>query len=212
MLDPYFADLRARGLAARLPGQLSTITAIRTGMALETEALGDGPAVASSEDHLLTTRAGEIRLREFRPVTPRGMMVFVHGGGWAAGTIEDFDSLSRALAVATGCAVLLPEYRLAPEHPFPAGLEDVEDALLWAQERANMAGLPLVAIGDSAGGNLVVAAAAELGRRLKLVHLTLAYPVTNAVFDTTSYREHGTTQLFTAAAMKLFFETYAADA
>lgn len=212
MLDPYFAELRERGLAARLPGQMPSIEAIRAGMALESEALGAGPVVAHQEDHTLSTRTGKIRLRELCPEAPRGVMVFVHGGGWAAGRIEDFDSLGRALARATGCTVVLPDYRLAPEHPFPSGLDDVKDALLWAQGRADAAGLPLLGLGDSAGGNLILAAAAELGDRVHLAHITLAYPVANADFDTASYREHATGQLFTAATMKLFFETYAPEA
>lgn len=209
MLDPYFANLRDSGLALRPKDWRPELDAIRKGMALETAALGAGPQLRQVVDHTIATRSGQIALREFVPENPKAIAAFIHGGGWAAGTIEDFDSLGRALAQASQCIVMLPEYRLAPEHVYPAGLEDVQDALVWMANRAQAAGLPLVGLGDSAGANLVLAAALELGDAVDLKHISALYPVADCDFDTPSYRACGQGQLFSAVTMKLFFDTYA---
>lgn len=209
MLDPFFEELRQRGLALRPEGWRPEIAAIRLGMARETETLDLGPAMQLVRDHAVPTRGGRITVRELSPDGTRGIIVFVHGGGWATGRIEDFDSLARAIAAATQCTVLVLDYRLAPEHPHPAGLEDVMDCLLWAQDLARERQLPLLGAGDSAGANLLLAATLELGDRLHLRHISALYPVTDCDEDTGSYREHGQGLLFTAAAMRMFFEAYA---
>lgn len=209
MLDPYFANLHDRGLALRPKDWRPALDAIREGMAGETAALGAGPQLRQVVDHAIPTRSGQIALREFVPENPKAIAAFIHGGGWAAGHIEDFDSLARALAQATQCIVMLPEYRLAPEHVYPAGLEDVQDALLWIANRAQTDSLPLIGLGDSAGANLVLAAALELGDAVDLKHISALYPVADCDFDTPSYRACGQGQLFSAVTMKLFFDTYA---
>jgi acetyl esterase len=102
------------------------------------------------------------------------LLVWVHGGGWIHGDIDGYDGVARSLANRARCAVLSVDYRLAPEHPFPAGLEDVLRVLDWARSRYRA-----VAVGgDSAGGNL--AAAACLAARERQWHLAmqlLVYPV-----------------------------------
>ena len=89
---------------------------------------------------------------------PRGVIVYYHGGGWVIGGLDDFDKLGRLLAQRTGCAVLLVDYRLAPEYRFPVAVDDSWAALRWADEHraelAGRAGVPLIVAGDSAGGNL----------------------------------------------------------
>ena len=96
-------------------------------------ALGPGPEVGAVSDLKIPARGGEISARLFRPKTAdRGLIVYLHGGGWVLGTLTDFDALSRTLVARSGCALLLVDYRLAPEFHFPAGLEDVEDSVLWA--------------------------------------------------------------------------------
>lgn len=87
-------------------------------------------------------------------------VLFLHGGGWATGTLDHVDALCRRLANASGCAVVSLAYRLAPEDPFPAGLEDAYAALAWIDDRRTDLGLaagPLGVAGDSAGGNLAAA-------------------------------------------------------
>jgi alpha/beta hydrolase fold len=119
-------------------------------------ALGQGPQLPIVRDLNLRTRSGSIAARLYRPEAPAGLIVYLHGGGWMLGEIDDFDAMARTLAARSRCAVLMPDYRLAPEHPFRAGLEDAEDSIRWASHHlADLAGkpVPLVVAGDSAGGN-----------------------------------------------------------
>ena len=120
---------------------------------------------------------------------------------------------ARTLANATGCAVLVPEYRLAPENPFPAGLEDCEDTLLYAaSERARRIGLagPLIVAGDSAGGNLATICAATLRGRVDLAGQVLIYPATDASLDRASYETYGDGDVpLSRADMRWFYEHYA---
>jgi acetyl esterase len=140
------------------------------------------------------------------------VIVYLHGGGWVLGELDDFDAMARTLAVRSGSTVLLPEYRLAPEHVFPAGLDDVCDALLWAVGAGDeVAGglAPLAVAGDSAGANLATVAAALLRGRLAPVLQVLIYPVTDCDFQTSSYREFGQGLPFlTGADMRWFFDHY----
>ena len=174
-------------------------------------ALGEGPEMAQVRDIDVPTRTGSIRARLFVPQgEPTGLVVHLHGGGWVLGAIEDFDTYARALAAESGCAVLLPEYRLAPEHPFPAGLEDAEDVLLWAAKDGAGHGtdLPLVLSGDSAGANLATVAARKLGRGAAALQV-LYYPVADCDFETESYARHGEGLPLTRRDMRWFFDHYA---
>ena len=144
----------------------------------ETQRLaGEGPAVAHVED---TTAAG-VGVRIYTPEDARGTIAYLHGGGWVLGSRESVDAVCRALAVEAQARVVNIDYRLAPEHPFPAALDDAVDATRAVEAD--------VVAGDSAGGNL----AAVVARRLKdeLKFQLLIYPVTDAGIDTPSYREFG---------------------
>jgi acetyl esterase len=127
--------------------------------------------------------------RLYVPEDAVGAVLFAHGGGWIMGTLDAYDALCRALANRSGAAVLSVDYRLAPEHPFPAALEDCEAALGWLAERH----APLAVAGDSAGGNL----AAVLARRARdaggpeLRFQLLVYPVTDAACATGSMLSYG---------------------
>jgi acetyl esterase len=125
-------------------------------------------------------------------MTPRGVIVYLHGGGWVVGTLDDYATYAKSLAAATNCAVLLPDYRLAPEHPFPAGLEDTEDALRWTArgETGLPAGLPIVIAGDSAGANLATVAARRLRGEIPIRLQVLTYPVTACDFDNSRTAAH----------------------
>ena len=97
------------------------------------------------------------------------MIVYYHGGGWVLGALDEFDTLARRLAAGTGCAVVLVDYRLAPEHRYPTAVDDAWTALEWAAANLEqIAGrpVPLIVAGDSAGGYLaaVVAQRARDGR------------------------------------------------
>ena len=182
-------------------------------MAAAREAMGAGPTMAAVEDFDLPTRAGSIPARLLVPEgNVGGIVVYLHGGGWVIGTIDDFDACGRALAAASGCAVLLPDYRLAPEAPFPAPLEDCEDAMLWAAGQA--AGrfarpVPVVIAGDSAGGNLAAVLARRLRGRVPLALQALIYPVTDSDFSRGSYNAHGSGLILTGRDMEWFFGHYA---
>jgi len=181
-------------------------------IALGLEFIGVGPAVNRISEIRVPTRHGSIGARLYSPSdAPKGLIVFLHGGGWVVGTLDSYDALSRVLAKETGCSVLVPDYRLAPENPFPAGLEDCEDAIEWASENvAVLAGCKsgLVVMGDSAGGNLATAALRRLPQ-IKPCMQMLLYPVTDCDFTRESYQRHGIGRWLTSADMRWFFKHYA---
>lgn len=179
-------------------------------------ALGSGPSTVQSVEVDIPTRAGKIGGLLYRPdmgdSEPPALIVYFHGGGWVAGSPQDFDAFARQLAHSTACTVLSVDYRLAPEHPFPAGLEDAEDALAWASENigslaANDA--KIVVAGDSAGGNLAAVVSISSASKVEIVLQVLFYPVTDAAMTTHSYRQYDEGLPLTAADMKWFFSQYA---
>nr|WP_047168615.1 alpha/beta hydrolase [Sphingomonas sp. Y57] len=123
-----------------------------------------GPAVAEERAITICARSRSLEARLFCPATPtpsnRPLMLFFHGGGWIQGSIATHASLCRYLSHHGGFDLLSVDYRLAPEHPFPAAFEDALDALRWLHEHGAGAGLgssDIVIAGDSAGGNLAAA-------------------------------------------------------
>lgn len=120
--------------------------------------------------------------RLYRPVgTERGVLIWAHGGGWIHGDLDTADGVARALANRAGCAVLSVDYRLAPEHPFPAGFDDVWSAVEWARRAFDS-----VAVGgDSSGGNLAAATALKArDNNVELAAQLLVYPVLDSTEDT----------------------------
>jgi acetyl esterase len=178
-----------------------------------------GPSMARCEDILIPVRDGSsIPARLLVPTEqPRGLLVYVHGGGWVLGELSEFETIGRKLAECTEAAVLLVGYRLAPEHPFPVPLQDTWDALLWANEhKVEITGsdVPLVIAGDSAGGNLaaVVARWTRDQNGPKLAAQVLVYPVTDADFSRPSYQEPENQTLLSAPFMSWFWDRYVDDA
>jgi acetyl esterase len=117
--------------------------------------------LAQARDLTIPTRGGELRLRVVAPEERTvGAYLYFHGGGWVLGGCDEQDLRLRALSEATGLCVISVGYRLAPEHPYPAGLDDCEDAAIWLLERGlDELGLPdrLTIAGESAGANLAAA-------------------------------------------------------
>ncbi len=155
--------------------------------------------------------AGGVPARLYRPNdrTDLGLLVFFHGGGWVICDLDTHDGVCRALAAASGHAVLSIDYRLAPEHPFPAGLEDCTNATRWAHANAESLGCRTDRIavgGDSAGGNLA-AVVAQLGV-VPLVYQLLIYPVTDLTREQPSYEENATGYFLTKNAMGWFIDHY----
>ena len=181
---------------------------------------GPAPRMARAED--LTVTAADGYAVPIRVLVPpqgaRGVLVYFHGGGWVIGTIDEFDTLGRKLAERTSCAVVLVDYRLAPEHRYPTAVDDSYAALTWVAEHvADIAGdadVPLIVAGDSAGGNL----AAVMAQRARdrggpdIALQVLIYPVTDADFDRPSYTDPDNQLLLTREAMVWFWDHYVPDA
>ena len=174
--------------------------------------------VARVEDRTVPGPAGEVPVRIFAPDAdgPLPVLVFYHGGGWVTGSIETHENTCRALANLTPCVVVSVEYRLAPETRFPGGLEDCYAATRWVSEHAAELGADpdrLAVGGDSAGGNLA-AAVALLARERggpSIAYQLLIYPVTDADFETGSYREMEEGYGLTRDGMVYFWELYLDD-
>lgn len=175
--------------------------------------LGSGPEVGKVLDLTIPTRSGSVPARLFRSKNAEhGLAVYCHGGGWVCGTLDDYDILARNLVHYSDCAVLMVDYRLAPEFVFPAGLEDAEDAIIWAaNEIENLVGkrVPLAVGGDSAGGNLATVALNSLRGKVDCALQLLLYPVTDANTERPSYIEHGEGLPLTRSDMQWFFGHYA---
>jgi acetyl esterase len=179
---------------------------------------GPGPEVASSTDHTLTgADGGEFDVRVLVPQRPVGsLVVYYHGGGWVIGNIDEYDNLGRQLATLLGAAVVLVNYRKAPEHRYPAAVEDSWAALQWAAaQMTEIAGgqVPLVVMGDSAGGNLsaIMAQRARREGGPELARQVLIYPVTDADLDNGTYRDPENQLLLTRESMVWFWDHYAPD-
>jgi acetyl esterase len=122
-----------------------------------------GPPVAVVEDETLPTGVA-VRIYH-TALADQPVVVYLHGGGWVVGSVAASDAFCRRLVVAAGCTVVSVDYRLAPEHPFPAAVEDAVAAIEWTTDRAAAWGADrkrLVVLGDSAGGNLATVAVRRL--------------------------------------------------
>ena len=178
--------------------------------------LGAGPEVGNVSDFKIPMRSGSVPARLYRSQNAEhGLTVYFHGGGWVCGTLDDYDILARNLVHYSDCAVLMVDYRLAPEFAFPAGLEDAEDAITWAaKELETLMGkrLPLAVGGDSAGGNLATAALNSLRGKVDCALQLLLYPVTDANTERSSYIDFGEGLPLTRSDMQWFFGHYAPKA
>jgi len=207
-------------LAASDPKSLTEMTPPEArGFYAELGALsGPGPEMASVRDEELAAADGSpFRLRVLVPPGEiGGLVVFYHGGGWVIGGIDENDALCRTLAVKLGAAVVNVDYRLAPEHPYPAGPEDCWAALRWAAQRMpEIAGhdVPLIVMGDSAGGNLsaVIAQRALQAGGPRIDCQVLVYPVTDSDFETDGYRDPANQLMLSTDAMRWFWDHYVPD-
>lgn len=207
------------GAADRPSMRLSTPAAARS-RPLPMSTLFGAPPSCRFEDFSVAASDGfEIPVRLYLPEgTPKGLIVYCHGGGWVLGSVAAFHPLTATLAQRTGCAVLSVDYRLAPENPYPAALEDTRAALAWAaRDAAGAMGTQpraLVVMGDSAGANLVTIAARMHQRSTpkRQVDLqVLVYPVCDHDFQTGSYREFAAGYLLTRDDMMWFWDQYCPD-
>jgi acetyl esterase len=173
----------------------------------------------SVEDRTIPGPAGDLPVRLYDPRETAGetpLVFFFHGGGFAIGSVDTHDGPCRRLALETGYPVLSVDYRLAPEHPFPAALRDCYAALEWAMASATALDVDpdrLVLAGDSAGGNLA-ATTALLARDRggpHVAHQVLVYPVTGDPVGTDSYSENAEGYFLTADLMEWYRDLYLED-
>ncbi|MFC7228902.1 alpha/beta hydrolase [Salinirubellus salinus] len=215
-LDPALADVVSALDAEAVPPWSSL--GVESARRLEDElfSAGSGPEMDLIREFAVPGEGGELPLRLYRPPDverPAPALVFAHGGGWTLGTLDSADDICRELAARVGCTVVSVDYRLAPEHPFPAPLEDVRTAATWVREHAESLGVDtsrLGLAGTSAGGNLAAATAlytvSEGGDPFACQ--VLLYPITDCSFDTDSYREHADGPLLTRTDMEWFWAQY----
>jgi acetyl esterase len=183
------------------------------------------PEIGAVRDLMADGPLGPIPLRLYRPAdvpvaTPLGVLVFFHGGGWVIGDLETHDVLCRQLTAESGVSVVSVDYRLAPEHKFPAAADDAWAATRWIVAHAAELGIDAnrVAVGgDSSGGNLaaVVALLARDQDAPSIAWQVLLYPVTDVGAETRSYRDFAEGYLLTREGMRWFAAHYlnaAADA
>ncbi|MDA3039137.1 MAG: alpha/beta hydrolase [Actinomycetota bacterium] len=182
--------------------------------------------VSPPEDVLIETmeiRDGghTIPIRVYRPRSQAQdqmlpAIVYFHGGGWMYGSAEQSDPMSVAYCRSVGAVVVSPDYRLSPEHPFPAGFDDCYRTLCWvAAEAPSLRVDPsrLAVTGESSGGNLAAACAIEARDRggPSLSLQVLNYPALDVAFDTASYRENAEAPVLSAVEMRYFWDAYLPD-
>ena len=197
-MDPELAALLPvleADTAARLElfeTQLDEVRRQRAALAAATQ--GTGPAVELQEDRLIPGPGGEIPIRVFLPANPVGAYLHIHGGGWVLGSHAAQDPLLRGIASGAALAVVSVGYRLAPEHPYPAGLDDCVAASRWLEANVSALGVAdaqaLFVGGESAGANLAVATLLYRRdhREAPFRAAVLKFGVFSAIYDLPSMR------------------------
>jgi acetyl esterase len=219
IIDQHAAHVLAIGQAANAPPfELGTPAQARIDYIAGLPTLqGARDAVASVEDRLLKTATGALTLRIYRgigaPPQDAPALLYLHGGGWVIGNLQSHDEICRWLANEAGCVVVCPDYRLAPEHKFPAGLTDCLEALRFMANAAADLGIDpqrIAVAGDSAGGNLasVVALFSRSDQVPSVAAQLLFYPNTDAAQTADSYRRYSEGFGLTASTMRWFRDHY----
>lgn len=205
-------------LNAEAPMHTQPVETLRRNMRASTPASTTVGIV--TRDLTIEGPAGPLRLRLYRPESGDALplSIFVHGGGFVMGDLYTHDGICREVALKGDCAVLAIDYRLAPEHPFPAGLDDVLVAIRWAAGAGAELGVStekgIIVLGDSAGGNLAAAAALILrdAGESPLIGQVLIYPVVD--YHTPprpSYIENASGYYITREDMIAFWDHYISD-
>jgi acetyl esterase len=218
-LNPEVAALMRAAEAAGVPtlGSLPPDEARRSYSASRRALQAAFDPVASREDVTIQGPGGSLALRIFRGAAHEQNLpcfLFLHGGGWVLGDLETHEGICRRIAAAASCCVLAVDYRLAPEHPFPAALEDGAATLRWAVAHAESLGIDAKRIavgGDSAGGNLaaVIALMGRDGSVPRCMYQMLFYPAVDLTMSGDSYERVTEGVPLTADAMRYFIGHYA---
>ena len=182
----------------------------------------EAPAVAEISELSADGPHGPIALRLYRPTLQSDdravlpVLVYYHGGGWTIGDLDTHDVLCRQLANGSGCAVVSVDYRMGPEHRFPAGSDDCLAATYWVRRNAESLGLDasrLAVGGDSAGGNLaaVVAIAARDAGDLPIAFQLLIYPAVDQRWGHASHKSNGKGYLLESETIRYYHDNYYGD-
>ncbi len=171
---------------------------------------GPGPEVAVVEDG---TIAG-VPVRSYAEPDPEGVLVFFHGGGWVQGDLDTHDLACRHLALESGATVISVHYRLAPEHPFPAGIDDSWAVIEWLDQNRDAYGpdTRIAVAGDSAGGNFAaVLALMARDAGVDIAAQLLIYPSVDMLDDSPSLTENASGYILTRENIDWFIAHYAPD-
>lgn len=221
-LDPALAGFLAQAAAQGNPPLESLPPPVARQIYRElADALGlPAPAIGEVLETRIPGPGGSLRLRVYAPDTapdtqasrqPWPVLLYVHGGGFVIGDLDTHDKVCRTLCHHAGMLVVAVDYRLAPEHPFPAAPDDVEAALRWVlAHAASWGGDPsrIAVAGDSAGAQLALVAARRVGSA-NVRALGLIYPVAQHPDETSdSYRENGEGKFLTTGAIHWFTASY----
>ena len=211
------AIVAAAAAAGRKPLIESTVEEARAMSGMSRDLYGPGPDMERIENVVVDGVDGSFPVRVLVPPGQvQGLIVYFHGGGWVLGDLDDFETLAKTVAARAQCAVVMVDYRMAPEHRFPAAANDAYAALLWAAGRCDqIAGrtVPLITLGESAGGNLS-AVVAQRARDEHGPHIALQimiYPVTDWNPQTGSYLDPANKLLLTRDGMLWFWDHYVPD-
>ncbi|SFU20891.1 alpha/beta hydrolase [Paraburkholderia aspalathi] len=213
-----YLDLVER--AKRPPLHQMTVSEARATYALGCEMNGlPCDALVATADVVAHTSVGRLNLRSYwaNEDTERSLaagLVFFHGGGWVVGSLDTHDSICRELARVSGCRVVAVDYRLAPEHPFPAAIDDAIASYQWIAQNAAGLGIDssrLGVVGDSAGGFLatfVALSARDYAEEIRPKLQLLFYPVTDLTVESAGYSRVASGLPFTSATMRWFRDHY----
>ncbi|MEU0265134.1 alpha/beta hydrolase [Nocardioides sp. NPDC006303] len=177
-----------------------------------------GPSLEAVEEHQIDAAGDRVAVREYRPSSSsRGAILYLHGGGWAIGSLASVDAACRHLAQRSGSRVFSVGYRQAPEHQYPVPLDDCWAAFEWLVSASDEIGVDRSQIsiaGDSAGGNLAAGVALRATRTggPAINSVVLVYPATELVNDRASYREHTDAPLLTTKDVVWFWDLYLGSA
>ena len=213
-VDPAILALVAEEAAKG--GAEPTLAELRAAYLPTAVALGGEPAAVAAVEDVAVPRpdGGAVPVRVYRPLEPWAVpglaLIWFHGGGWVLGDLDGFDRVARQLANAGRCVCVSVDYRLAPEHPFPAAIEDARAVVAWATGAGAVVlrtDPARVAVGgDSSGGQ--VAAAAAVGARDAVCAQLLVYPALDPQLASAAYAEFADGPMLTAAAMQTFWAAY----
>ena len=180
--------------------------------------LTDYPEVGAVEDRVIPVDGRDVPVRVYRPRSPAGTgtSVFLHGGGWVFGDLQSHDGMCRSITRRSGITTVAVGYRRAPEHPFPAAVDDAVGVVRWLAAHGAQIGVaarPLAVVGDSSGGNLAAAVSLVLrdesaAEGSPVTFQALLYPATDPAMNTESYRENADDPFLSADEMVWYWSQY----